>query len=282
MRSLPAWLGFALLIASSCRAQNLDEVVRRMDGDVAAGKPLVAQVIVALCDNQYQGIVPVPAQLGHGDDPKTNLYWGAMYGVKSWFRRSREWASIAVARSPDPRVLERVLFKRVVQRAGKSVPVYLLAEAWNGRHIDAAIQHFLELGRGQHVAVEALDGGDIAFGGAAHLVAFVGHNGLMDFPAPKLRDTAIGSDGPRATVVLACFSDRYFTPLFTRKAAPLLMTTGLMAPEAYSLDAAVTHWFTIGRASDAETAAAQAYARHQKISERAAQRLFITPVRPAP
>ncbi|MGC6431949.1 MAG: hypothetical protein ACON5F_12965 [Jejuia sp.] len=35
-------------------------------------------VYVALCDNINQGIVPVPAKLGNGQDPKNNLYWGAM------------------------------------------------------------------------------------------------------------------------------------------------------------------------------------------------------------
>lgn len=41
------------------------------------------QVFVALCDNVNQGIVPVPAALGDGEDVKNNLYWGARYGVKT-------------------------------------------------------------------------------------------------------------------------------------------------------------------------------------------------------
>jgi hypothetical protein len=47
-------------------------------------------VIVAWCDNEYQGIVPVPKHLGDGDNPATNLYWGATYGVKNFFKRSEE------------------------------------------------------------------------------------------------------------------------------------------------------------------------------------------------
>jgi hypothetical protein len=42
----------------------------------------VVHVFVALADNQHQGIVPVPAKLGNGDSPLTNLYWGATFGVK--------------------------------------------------------------------------------------------------------------------------------------------------------------------------------------------------------
>jgi len=48
----------------------------------------VVHVFVALCDNEHQGIVPVRAELGNGRDPRTNLYWGAMYGVKTYFSRT--------------------------------------------------------------------------------------------------------------------------------------------------------------------------------------------------
>ena len=40
-------------------------------------------VFVALCDNKHQGIIPVRDELGDGDKPRWNLYWGALYGVKS-------------------------------------------------------------------------------------------------------------------------------------------------------------------------------------------------------
>ena len=36
-------------------------------------------VFVALCDNKYQGIVPVPESIGNGQNARTNLYWGAAY-----------------------------------------------------------------------------------------------------------------------------------------------------------------------------------------------------------
>ena len=51
----------------------------------------VIHVLVALCDNENQGIVPVPAHLGDGEDPKKNLYWGAAYGVKTFFSKSNDW-----------------------------------------------------------------------------------------------------------------------------------------------------------------------------------------------
>jgi hypothetical protein len=48
-----------------------------------------------------------------------------------------------------------------------------------------------------------------------------------------------------------------------------------MAPEAYTLDAALESWFSGGDARQVRTAAARAYAHFQKSSEHAAQRLFL-------
>ncbi|RZL42005.1 MAG: hypothetical protein EOP00_23985, partial [Pedobacter sp.] len=48
-------------------------------------------VFVALCDNKYQGIVPVPKAIGNGQDPANNLYWGCAYGIKGYFKKSKEW-----------------------------------------------------------------------------------------------------------------------------------------------------------------------------------------------
>ncbi len=42
-------------------------------------------VFVALADNQHQGIVPIAAKLGNGEDAEHNLYWGSAYGVKTFF-----------------------------------------------------------------------------------------------------------------------------------------------------------------------------------------------------
>ncbi len=46
----------------------------------------VIHTLVGLCDNIHQGIVPVSESLGNGQDPKSNLYWGAAYGIKTYFQ----------------------------------------------------------------------------------------------------------------------------------------------------------------------------------------------------
>ena len=63
-------------------------------------KPKTIHVFVALCDNINQGIVPVPTKLGNGQDAKNNLYWGALYGLKSYFKRSKDWVLMSSQKSP--------------------------------------------------------------------------------------------------------------------------------------------------------------------------------------
>jgi hypothetical protein len=262
-----------LWVSGTACAGETDSAVRRVLDDARVGKPLVAHVIVALADNDHQGIVPIPATLGNGDRPQSNLYWGAMYGVKGFLKRSAEWRAVPIPASSDPRILERTLFRRDVVRNGKPVTVYLLAEAWQGRQIADAIGQFLEVTRGQHVETIRVDGRDVVTGGAAHLVAYVGHNGLMDFEVPALRP-GVEKNLPRVAVVLACQSDFYFSKVIRPHAAPLVTTASLMAPEAYVLDAVVSNWFAGATRAEVLESAAGAYGQYQKISIRSARRIF--------
>lgn len=67
-------------------------------------------VFVALVDNEHQEIVQVPAVLGNGDDAERNLYWGAAFGVRTFFKKNGGWKEIAVVENPNSYVLERSVF----------------------------------------------------------------------------------------------------------------------------------------------------------------------------
>jgi len=115
---------------------------------------------------------------------------------------------------------------------------------------------------------------ELPAGGASHLLAYVGHNGLMELspgtPAPSEAET-----GAKSAVVLACASKSYFLDhLQAVGAHPLLLTTGLMAPEAYTLDAAIRSWIADGTTEGVLEAAAGAYNRYQKCGLNGARRLF--------
>ncbi|MBI3270906.1 MAG: hypothetical protein HYZ53_18030 [Planctomycetes bacterium] len=265
--------------AAAGRVQAEDAAQERLEADARAGRPLVAHVVVALCDNVHQGIVPVPAALGNGQDPATNLYWGARFGVKSHFAKVG-WQRLSVAGAPEGGVLERIVFRRTVARpGGASATCVVVAEAWDGRRIRDAIGRFLSLSAGDPPAqIEASDADgqkvSVTAGGASHVVAYVGHDGLMEFAAPGVPGPGLG--GPRrSAMVLACSSRAYFAaPVARAGAHALVLTTGLMAPEAYTLDAALLRFFGGGTPAEVRAAAAGAYATYQKCSLSAARRLF--------
>lgn len=59
---------------------NYREIDRLLKAEVGGYRKV--HVFVALADNR-QGIAPVPARIGNGQDPANNLYWGARYGIKT-------------------------------------------------------------------------------------------------------------------------------------------------------------------------------------------------------
>src|SRR5881394_628854 len=71
----------------------------------------IIHVFVALCDNKYQGIVPVPKAIGNGQDAADNLYWGCDYGIKTFFKKSKEWQLLSSISNPKNLILERCIFK---------------------------------------------------------------------------------------------------------------------------------------------------------------------------
>jgi hypothetical protein len=112
-------------------------------------------------------------------------------------------------------------------------------------------------------------------GGSADLVAYIGHNGLMDFNLrshPKHRD-----ERERRAIILACASKQYFsTALGQSGATPLLWTTNLMAPEAYVLSAALDGWLKKESDEQIRLRAAGAYDQYQHCGPKAARALFAT------
>ena len=230
-------------------------------------------VFVALADNQSQGIVPVAATLGNGEDPARNLYWGSAYGVKTFFSRSADWRQVRCGDKPKAEVLERCVFKY------RAATVYLVADAYRGREIRQAILDFLASAAGDGAEIVSVSNGSenlkLPVRGGANLVAYAGHDGLMDFSLPNVPHKK--NDGHRDAVVLACASKQFFAePVRAAGATPLLWTTGLMAPEAYTLKSALDGWIAGESSEQIRDRAARAYDKYQKCGVRAAHRLLVS------
>jgi hypothetical protein len=228
----------------------------------------VIHVFVALCDNVNQGIVKVPAKIGNGQDPANNLYWGAAYGVKSYFKKQTDWQFVKSWKLNDT-ILERCVFKHKTSNA------YLIADAYDGKYIKKSTISFLSSCAGMLDDVVLMGNDSIYCGGNADLIAFIGHDGLMDFDISQTFSKA--NDKKRESIILACISKKYFSShLKPTGVHPLLWSTGLMSPEAYTLKAAIDGWLKKESNEQIRTRAATAYHQYQKCGMKGARNLLVT------
>ncbi len=240
-----------------------------------ADSPKVIHVFVALCDNASQGIIPVPAKIGNGEDLDNNLYWGCDDGLRSHFKQRKVWRLVTSQKSPKPDVLERLVFRHSRHDA------WLVADAYRGSAIKLSLEDFFAAAAGRLEGEVTVIGGDeektIRIGGKSSLIAFIGHNGLMDFPLP-VPAPARDPSKPAPAIVLCCKSDAFFTASLRQCGAePLLMTTQLMYPGSFILHSALDGWLDAKSPRQLHDLAAAAYARNQKISTKAARGVFVAP-----
>jgi hypothetical protein len=218
----------------------------------ADGAQRTIGVFVALADNKSQGIVPVPAAIGNGDDPEGNLYWGNSEGLKGCFDHSRQWKPVGKTAPRGSDILRTRAYCHV--RTG----ALLTAFAYRGSAIRRCLTDF-------ESAVQ---------NGSYDLVVYIGHNGLMDFNLPAAQGTRHASKSPDCAV-LCCKSDSYFgSRLRADGARPILLTTQLMYPGAFILAAAAETWLAGGSVAAVRESSGAAYAMNQKISRRAGTGIF--------
>jgi hypothetical protein len=237
--------------------------------EVLYSQPRTIHVLVALCDNENQGIVPVPKKIGNGQDPVNNLYWGCGFGVKTFIKKQPEWILLSQENNPSDCIYERLIFKH------RDSLIYLIADAYNGAKIRETTIDFLDYASGTKGVIVGVKGLNLWAGGKSDLICYVGHDGLMDFTLdnfPEMKDT-----DKREVIILACASRSYFYKAIKKTGAyPLVWTTNLMCPEAYTLDAAVDSWINKDTPADTREKVAQAYNQYQKCGISGARNLFTT------
>ncbi len=208
------------------------------------------RVFVALCDNKTQGIVPVGEKIGNGDDPEANLYWGCTDGMAVHFRKSGLWKEVKSESDVSNAILRRLTLKHA------SADIELVADAYRGAEMKLCLMDFEKA----------------AAGGEYDLVAYIGHNALMDFTL----DPPAKVEGNRTeVVVLCCLSGKYFGErLKALGCRPLVMTEQFMYPGSFILGSVIESWRKGEGRAEVRSAAARAYATNQKISVKAATGVF--------
>lgn len=213
--------------------------------------PRQIHIFVALADNASQGIAPVPAKIGDGDDADANLYWGASEGFKSVFAHSKSWKLEKAELNPVPEILERRRYRHT------SKDCVLVAEAWRGKNIHQCLETFFADLRNRQ----------------SDLAAFIGHNGLMD--APVTVGATDANARPVDAIILCCLSASWFKPhLEALKARPVVTTEQLMYPGSFLLRDVLEVRLRGGSRPEMRIAAAKAYSANQGISVKAASGVF--------
>ena len=262
---------FLTLLLAACQqspsANNGTHVVPSQQS--FANTSTVIHVFVALCDNKNQGIVPVPSKIGNGQDPFNNLYWGAAYGIKSFFKKSTDWTIVQSQSNPANSILERCVFKH------KSKDVFIIADAYDGAAIKPCTIDFFNACAGLDKKKITIKEKELGINGNAQLIAYIGHDGLMDFSLdryPKAADSI-----KREAIMLACISKSYFKEgIHASGAHPLIWSTGLMSPEAYTLKAAIDGWLNKESGAQVRERAAAAYHQYQKCGMKGARNLLVS------
>jgi len=262
---------FLVLLMAACQqspsANNGTPVVPTQQSFI--NESTVIHVFVALCDNKYQGIVPVPAKIGNGQDPLNNLYWGAAYGIKSFFKKSTDWSIIQSQTNPANSILERCVFKH------KSKNVFIVADAYDGATIKSCTIDFFNACAGLEKKKIIIKDKELGINGNAQLIAYIGHDGLMDFSLNSYPNAA--DSIKRDAIMLACISKSYFKEGIRASGAnPLVWSTGLMSPEAYTLKAAIDGWLNKETDAQVRERAAAAYHQYQKCGMKGARNLLVS------
>jgi len=188
-----------------------------------------------------------------------------------------------VLSKPKFPVIDRIAFEKI----SDDRRLIVIADAYDGKYIVDAMDDFLTAAAGgnvERIRIQAGKKGNepvkemhVEAGGFADLVVYVGHNGLMDNTLPDV-PAKLHEQNPKQAAVLACVSAKYFEQLLRRAGSePLILTTGLMAPEAYTLDPILTGKLQGLTAKEIHEAVSQAYNKYQKTGISAARRLFTYP-----
>ena len=285
-----AWLVCILAWAAPAAGSPADDWLTALDdrviSDVAAGRPLVVEVHAPLCDSSI--IACGNAKLGDGDNPATNLYWSTTPGFGEWFtRRGSGWKRVLAQKAGetgDPDVLALHVYRRTItssaawvkRGAPRQFELDIVVHGWRGKAIDRALAAYAADVSGQGTrTVKLADGSELAAGGAAQLVAWVGHNRLMDldsfaWPAP--------GKAVQGAIAIACDTAPYMkhdVPAATR--VPLLMTADLLFANAGPLEAAVLAFARGGGYGEIRRDAATAYAGVQEVAVKRVWGTFTNP-----
>lgn len=250
--------------------ETRDAILLQLENKIKKDEPLIIHAFVALYGYDSTNISEVE-KWADGTNLITNLYWGAGYGIKTHFKKRNNWKLLFEQKNINDDILERVVFYKTFPNKAK---VYLIADAYKGyRMRKCLIDYFNALAENKLDSVK-LKNKIIPGYGNSDLIAFNGHNGLMDF------DIEFNVNLPtrkKDAIAIACTSEMFFNELFERcYAYPLLTTRGLIPAEGYILSSTIESWAMLQTGGEIKVNTIKTYCSIQKIDYSEAESLFTS------
>ncbi|MEN8928229.1 MAG: hypothetical protein ABF242_05530 [Flavobacteriales bacterium] len=248
-----------------------DSIIKNIKTKIANNQSLVVHVFVPLCDNENQGIVPTSPKLGNGLDLRNNLYWGVRHGMKTIFKLNKKWELVNSYNPADTNVLERVIFKREYGKA----TINLVMDAYRGDKMKETLEdYFNSLAENKMDSIYTTNE-SIGIYGNADLIAFNGHNGLMDTEISY--EITKKNIRQKDAISISCSSIYYFeNHLKKMNAYPLVTTQHNLYPGGFIMEGIIDRWATFAKDELIRQEAGNAYHRAKNCGIKGARNIFYT------
>jgi hypothetical protein len=228
--------------------KDLAQFYDRVAADLLAGRPLVATIYVALCDNDSQGIVKVKnRRICNGDRPEQNLYWATAGGLAATLKKA-QWKERSLAFFQQGDLAVKAVWQKTFAPGGalrargvrKPVDVFVVGLGYRGSRIAVAMTDYLRAVNRDDGKVETVDGVALHAGGASQVVGYIGHDYFYDVDDPKalLAENQGDSTLEKGTFALACTGNQLIRPAIQRKNAHIfILNRTLGFPGAWTAEA---------------------------------------------
>lgn len=226
-----------------------------------------------------------PSKFTNGDDPRTNLCWGALYGVDTHMANAAGWRRFYGDKGDGNRIIRRSIFSRRVAPSAEWVAagvdqafdVFVLANAWPASRLREAMSQPIRDACADGPVVITHDGMSLAFGSASCMVGYLGPNAMADAYWDPFEACNSGGHSRIGLFYLSSMSAVYLYDSAVRNGFyPVLFARLPIVPEAYLFDGMMQALLEGELDEGFLDSAARAYAKYQKSipAESAASMLY--------
>lgn len=210
----------------------------------------------------------------NGSNHRTNLCWGALYGVETHMANAADWRRCYTDSGDGNSIIRRVVFHRRVVPTDKWLAlgvvepfdVYVLACAWPASRVHEAMNAPIrDAATAQPLFID-IDGLQIGFGGASAITGYLGPNAMNQGYWDPLNGLVMAARREQIGLFYICSMSAVYLhdTLVKRGFYPVLFAREPIVPEAYLLDGMLKALLQGDLDNGFVESAAAHYAKYQK------------------